>query len=130
MPIELSILLWSIAFGLLQMLATGFAVNRQHGAAYAVGPRDEPVALTGIPGRIRRAFFNYMETFPFLAGTVLIGYVLNRHNGLTESGAQLYLLARLLYWPFYVSGVRWVRTIIWLGSLVGILMLLIGVARP
>ena len=43
---------------------------------------------------------------------------------------QLYLLARLLYWPFYVSGVRWVRTIIWLGSLVGILMLLIGVAHP
>lgn len=130
MAIELTILLWATGLGLLQMLATGLALNSQHGIGYSAGPRDHPAPLTGKAARIRRAFGNFMETFPFLAALVLVGQVLNRHNGFTESGAQLYLAARVAYWPAYVFGIPWVRSIIWVASLAGIGLLLVGVGRP
>jgi len=39
-------------------------------------------------------------------------------------GAQIYIWARLLYVPAYVIAIPFVRTLIWLASLVGILLVM------
>ncbi|MCK8782877.1 MAPEG family protein [Roseomonas sp. NAR14] len=128
MSTELSLLLASVVLGLIELLATGVAASAQLGIAYTAGPRDEERPLGPIGGRIRRAFANFMESFPFFAALVLAGAVLGRSNGWTVWGAHLYFWARLFYWPLYVLGVPMLRSLVWGVSLVGIVLLLVGVA--
>jgi len=55
---------------------------------------------------------------------VLIGYLLQRHSGMTVLGAQLYFWARVAYVPVYAAGIPYLRTLIWAASIVGIVLLL------
>ncbi|MCB8880896.1 MAPEG family protein [Acidisoma cellulosilytica] len=128
MTIEMSLLLWSVVIGLLQCLATGFAVTLTRGVAFGGSARDDQKPIQGIGGRVIRAFNNFRETFPFFAALVLAGAVLHRHSALTVIGANLYFWSRVIYWPLYVTGVPMIRSLIWLGSLLGLILLLIGVA--
>jgi len=43
---------------------------------------------------------------------------------LTALAVQLYFWARLIYLPLYAAGVPYVRSLVWLVSLLGIVMLL------
>ena len=126
MTIELDYLAWAVVLGLVHALATGQLGLLQHGAAYSMGPRDEHRALTGVAGRVDRAFANYMQTFPFFAAAVLMAHVAGRHGGLTVTGAALYFWARVLYVPVYALGTPVVRTLLFVVALVGIVLLLLA----
>jgi len=128
MTTPMSLLLWSILFGLLQCLATGFAVSATRGLDFSASARDDQEPLPGIAGRVIRAFANYRETFPFFAALVLASAVLHRESGLVTTGAELYVWGRLIYWPLYVAGIPWVRSIIWLLASFGLVLMLIGLA--
>ncbi len=123
---ELTMLAWAVVLGLVHAVATGQVAVAQHGLAYNMGPRDEQKPLTGIPGRITRAFSNYLQTFPFFAAAVLIAHVADRHSWLTLWGVQLYFWARLIYIPLYISGTSGPRTAAYLVSVAGIVMILIA----
>ena len=126
MTIELTMLAWSIVLGLVHAVGTGQAATIQLGAKYGMGPRDEQKPLTGIPGRISRAFANFMQTFPFFAAAVLMAHVAGRHGWLTWWGVQLYFWARLVYVPLYAFGVPVVRSVAFVVATVGIVMLLVA----
>ncbi len=126
MTTELALLAWAVVLGLVHAVATGQLGLLQHGAAYAMGPRDEQKELTGIGARVQRAFANYMQTFPFFAAAVLMAHVAGRHSWLTVVGAQAYFWARVVYVPLYAAGIPVVRTVAFLVSLVGIVMILIA----
>ncbi|WP_158747483.1 MAPEG family protein [Acidisphaera sp. L21] len=126
MTIELQILAWSIVLGLVHVLATGFVATAQHGAAYNAGPRDAQLPLTGVGGRVVRAFANYMQTWPFFAAAVLMAHVLDRHGWLTMLGCQLYIWARLIYVPLYAAGVPGLRSLAFTVAIVGIAMILVA----
>jgi uncharacterized MAPEG superfamily protein len=55
---------------------------------------------------------------------LLATLVLQRHDGMTSLGAQLYFWARLLYVPVYAAGIAYLRTLIWFTSIAGIVILL------
>lgn len=126
MTIELTMLAWAVVLGLVHAVSTGQLALAQQGKAYSLGPRDEQKPLTGIPGRISRAFANYMQTFPFFAAAVLLAHVAGRHSWLTTWGVQLYFWARVAFIPLYASGTSGPRTVAFLVSLVGIVMILIA----
>ena len=126
MTIELTMLAWATVLGLVHAVSTGQLAVMQQGLPYNLGPRDEQKPLTGIPGRITRAFSNYMQTFPFFAAAVLIAHVADRHSWLTVWGVQLYFWARLIYIPLYASGTSGPRTAAFVVSVVGIVMILIA----
>ena len=126
MTIELTMLACTIILGLVHVIATGQAATVQHGAKYNMGPRDEQKPLTGIPGRISRAYANFMQTFPFFAAAVLMAHVAGRHEWLTFWGVQLYFWGRLVYVPLYVAAVPVVRSVAFLVSIAGIVMLLVA----
>jgi uncharacterized MAPEG superfamily protein len=128
MSIELCLLLWTVLFGLLQSIATGAAVMAQRGKAFSAGARDDQTEITGMPGRVIRAFKNFMETFTFFVVTVVAGTLLHRHNLQTEIGAHLYFWGRLAYWPLYVAGVPYVRSLAYAIATLGIVLGLIGIA--
>ena len=125
---ELTMLALAIVLGLVHAVATGGVVTAQHGAEYGLSPRDAPKPVSTKAARLQRAFANYMETFPFFAAAVLIAQVAGRHSWLTILGADLYLLARVIYVPLYVLGIPVVRSVAWGVSVAGIVMILISLA--
>ncbi|MEO8779981.1 MAG: MAPEG family protein, partial [Rhodanobacter sp.] len=64
------------------------------------------------------------ETFPLFAAAVLVACALQRHDGMTVLGAQLYFWARLVYLPVYAAGIPYLRTLAWMVSVVGIVLVL------
>lgn len=127
MTTELSMLLWSVVLGLVQIaLVAGFSVTRR-GIVWAVSARDEAKpALVDLGGRLDRARANFLETFPFFVAVVLAAHLLQVHDGMTVLGAQLYFWARLLYVPAYAIGIPYLRSTIWTVSIVGIVLLLVA----
>ena len=102
--------------GLLQVLQfCAFSVpgNRQVGAKRALGPRDEPVHLTGRAGRIQRAMNNHFEGLILFSIACLVITLSNQSTGLTAACAYLYLIARVAYVPAYVLGLSPWRSAIW-----------------
>lgn len=123
---ELTLLAWSIVLGLVHAVATGQFSVAQHGMQYGLGPRDERKQLTGVGGRIERAFANYMQTFPFFAAAVLVAHVAGRHGWMTVTGANLYFWGRLVYVPLYATGIPVARTLAFLVAMAGIVLLLLA----
>lgn len=120
---ELQLLAAAVVVGLVQLLWAAAAANHQRAdLAWGLGPRDEPRPLSGVAGRIERAFANFLETFPFFAAAVITAYLAGKLGPLTLWGSALYVAGRALYVPLYAFGVPAVRTLVWLVSLVGILM--------
>jgi uncharacterized MAPEG superfamily protein len=125
MTTELCMLLWSVVLGLVQIALVATGSVSQRGLTWAVGARDgEPKALTGIPARLYRANCNFFETFPLFAVAVLLAFALQRHDGITVLGAQLYFWGRLAYVPVYAAGIPYLRTVVWAVSIVGIVLVL------
>jgi uncharacterized MAPEG superfamily protein len=131
LSIELTMLLFAVLLGMVQLFLAAQFVTRERGTAWNIGPRDETPALKGkAAGRLDRAFSNFRETFPFFAALVLIATVANKHSMLTTGGAQLYVAARILYVPLYAFGITGIRTLAFLASVVGLVMLIVALFTP
>ncbi|MFW8695871.1 MAPEG family protein, partial [Mesorhizobium japonicum] len=55
---------------------------------------------------------------------VLIAHVAGAHGVLTAWGTALYFWARVVYVPLYALGVPYVRSLVWLVSLAGLVMVI------
>lgn len=120
---EYGLLAIAIVLGLIQLLWAAGAARRQQGLNWARGPRDEKMPVTGMAARLDRAWRNYMETFPLFAAAVLLGAESNSLRDVSIWGAHVYVWSRLLYVPLYAWGSRF-RTLVWLVSLIGLLMVI------
>ena len=122
---ELICLALATALGIIQMAWGAFAARGQQGLKWASGPRDEPRPVTGVAGRLQRAFANFLETYPFFAAAVLMVIVSDTRGGLSEAGAITFLAARIVYVPLYASGVPRIRSLVWFIGLIGLILVLI-----
>ncbi len=124
MSIELKMLLFTVALFFVQLIAQVVAEILQNGLSYAVSARDEWKNPTGIAGRIERSYFNLLETLAPFAALVLVVLYTGNANANTALGAQIYFWGRVLYVPAYVSGLPFLRTIIWTVSTGGLALIL------
>ena len=125
MSSELHMLVFTSVLGLVQLLASAQAATAQRGVKWNIGNREEKSApLSGMAGRLNRAFANLMETFPFFAVAVLLVHVTHKNTAGTAIGAQLYFYARVLYFPVYAAGLKVVRSLLWMTGLLGLCLLL------
>ncbi len=125
MPVELTIIAWGMILLLVHIFAAAHVKTKQYGAKWNMGARDESLPpLNPLAGRLARAQANFMETLP-IAIVALIGVVVaGRSSEWTVLGGWIWLAARIVYLPLYAVGVPVVRTIIFMASLVGLLMVL------
>jgi len=129
-PIELQLLMLAVAVGVVQLLWAAGAARAQQDMAWAAGPRDTPMPITGVAARLNRAFWNFAETFPFFAAAILADAVTGKlGTPLSMWGAHLYVLGRAVYVPCYASGVPMVRTLVWFVSMVGLVMVMVALFR-
>lgn len=125
MTTELTLLGWTLVLALVQIILASGLRTRETGNAYNVSARDDKGPPIGvITGRLQRAQANLFETLPLFAVAVLIAHVGGRESASTVLGCEIYLAARVLYVPLYAFGVPVVRTLTWLASMIGLVMLL------
>jgi uncharacterized MAPEG superfamily protein len=128
MTTEYQMLLWTVILGLVQLVIHVLVAIKARGLGWAFSPRDAAMPrLEGVGGRLDRAFYNLLETFPFFAAVVLVAGNLGVHNSMTTLGAQVFFWARVVYIPVYAAGLPVVRTGVWGVSVVGIVMVLSAV---
>ncbi len=131
MTTELTLLGWLLVLAIVQVLLPSHFRNRETGIAFNVGPRDEPGPPVGpITGRLQRAQKNLFETLPLFAAAILIAHVAGRGGSLTHWGAWLYAIGRVLHVPLYVAGVPYVRSLVWVVALIGLVLVLVAILRP
>lgn len=125
MGIELQYLAWSIVLGVVLLLWADVLVTHQRGLAWNSGNReDAPAPLRGMAGRSDRAFRNFLETFPLLAAAV-VGVLLSERAGpVSALGVQIYFWGRVAHAVLYVAGVRYLRSVAWVISVIGFCMVL------
>jgi len=123
---DLQMLVWSAALAIVQMLVAAVAANHQLGTPTLVGNRESVPALTGWAGRAQRAHLNMLESLAIFAIFVIVAQLTGRANASTALGATLFFGARLIYAVVYIAGIPWLRTLVWVVSFAGIIL----VARP
>lgn len=111
---ELSILL---IYGLLTALlllgkVTGMMAQLDMG--YLLSSRDEHRTLEGMLGRADRALNNSITALALFAPPILVLALRDSFTGQSLLAAQVFLLARIVYVPAYIFGIRGIRTAVWL----------------
>ena len=115
--LELSVVLW-----LAHVITQFLNARSEFGDDYLFTPRDKDVTPKGLSvGRASRALHNYVENLvPFVA--MDLGLIATNHTG--GIGATIWIIARIIYLPIYMMGIKYVRTACWGVGVLGLLMML------
>ena len=120
---ELMWLLWAVALTVVQMLVAVSGATLRVGLPMLAGNRENMPALTGWSRRAERAHHNMLESLVLFAALVLIAVVANKTSSATLLGAQLFFWARLAYALVFIAGIAWLRTLVWLVSVIGLVII-------
>ena len=127
MTTELTYLAWTLVLTLVYIGLPSQLRTVETGTAYNASPRDEEGPPVGvITGRLQRAQKNLFETLPIFIAAVLIAHLGGREGSLSAWGVALYFWARVVYLPLYAFGVPYVRSLVWLVSLAGLIMVIVA----
>jgi len=114
-----------LAFVLIFLPAAGRTLA--NGIGWNAGARDGLPARPGIiTQRLERAQANMWETLPLFIGAVLIAHVTGEDGPLTFWGTQAFFWARLVYIPLYALGVPFVRSLVWLVAMGGLVAIFVA----
>ncbi|MCF6315439.1 MAG: MAPEG family protein [Marinosulfonomonas sp.] len=123
---ELTILTYAALLQAVQLsLAIVFA-DAQFGIKYGASARDTPRPLTGLAGRLSRALDNHYAALALFTIAVIVVTLGDKSTPLTITCAWTYLIARIAYVPAYISGIPYLRSIIWTIASGATLTMLIG----
>jgi uncharacterized MAPEG superfamily protein len=126
LPTELLLLGWSTVLLFAYVMIQGQTATRDRGLDWNAGPRDgEQKPLGEMAGRAERALKNFQETYPVFIALALGLAVTDRTGGLGAIGAWLWFGARIVYIPLYLFGIKYVRSLCWTVSILGLLLMLI-----
>ena len=123
MPIELQLLVWSVALAFVQCLVAVSGAFLQVGLPTLAGNREKMAQIIGWGGRAERAHRNMLQSLVLFVALVLVAQVTGKLNPMTALGAQLFFWGRLGYAAVYVIGLPWIRTAVWAVSIVGLLLI-------
>jgi len=127
MTIELSLLIWSTGLYALYVGVQSTLYRMQHGVEFAATGRDDEPKPTPLNQRAEKALRNLQETYPVFL-VLAVAAALGRGDDLSLWGSVIYLVCRVIYLPLYVFGVKYIRSLVWTVSAIGLIVMFIGVA--
>jgi len=123
MAIELQLLVWSVALAFAQIIVGVVGTSLWVDLDTLVGNRDYVPIVPGWAGRARRAATNMLENLALFAPLAIVAYVAGRTNATTALGAEVFFFARLAYAFVYAIGIPYLRTLVWLVSVIGLVLI-------
>jgi uncharacterized MAPEG superfamily protein len=93
------------------------------GLKYTFGNRHQPIDVTPVAERADRAAKNMLENLVLFAVLVLAARLSGHAGRWTTVGVNLFFWARVAYWPIYVAGIPYVRSLAWAVAVTGLLMI-------
>lgn len=122
-PIEITLLIWSVALCVAQMLIAVVGALLQVGLPALTGNREGMTEIKGWAGRAQRAHRNMLESLPLFAILVIVAAMANLSNDTTALGAQLFFWGRVAHALIYLAGLPFLRTGAWAVSMVGLVLI-------
>ncbi|KRA45740.1 hypothetical protein ASD80_05310 [Devosia sp. Root635] len=110
---------------LVQVALPGRYLTAQVGSAGQMGPRDDLPKPSRDLARSRRALGNLQETLPIFLVLAVLSIVLGEQGWLSLAGGAIYFVARMLHAYCYMKGLVPWRSLSFLASLLGNLLLAI-----
>jgi uncharacterized MAPEG superfamily protein len=108
---------------LIQVALPGRYLTKQVGNETQIGPRDDLPEPSRELARSRRALANLQETLPVFLTLALLSVTLGEQGWLSLAGGALYFLARAAHAYCYMQGLTPWRSLSFLVSLLGILLM-------
>jgi uncharacterized MAPEG superfamily protein len=88
-----------------------------------VGNRDNLPEMSVVAGRLDRAKNNMLESLPIFLAVALLALVKGGDTSEVAHAASIFLIARVVYVPAYVSGVPMLRSLVWLVAVASLVMM-------
>lgn len=126
---ELMWLAWAVALAVVQMLIAVTGAFLKVGLPPLVGNRENFPELAGWPGRADRAHKNMVENLVLFSALVLAAVAAGKTGDSTLMGAQIFFWARLAYAIVYLAGIAYLRTAVWLVSVIGLVIIFAQLVR-
>ena len=127
MTIELQALLWATTILFVLLAVQGALVPITQGFGWGLGARDEPRAYSALQGRMKRTVANHIEGLVIFASLVLIAHLAGISSSSTQTGAMVFVAARIAFAGAYILGVPVLRSAVWGVSVLGLLMIAVEV---
>ena len=119
---ELTMLVASSLLGIVHLLVLAQFSRQQYGLKWVGSARDEArPAMTGVGGRVERAYRNFLETYPYFVAAVAVVTISGQADRVSAWGPLAYFVGRLVYLPLYAGGVPVIRGLVWNIPTLGIL---------
>lgn len=109
---------------LMPMVYVGGELQAPGGVQWGLGNRDTPFELPPWAARAKRAHANLLENLLPFAALVLVAHVAGKANDTTALGATIFFWSRLAYAVVYTAGITVIRTVVFFGGSVGLLLIL------
>jgi len=121
---ELMYLVWSAVLTFVLLVIAVAGATLEVGLPRLAGNRDGLPEMTGWAGRAARAHRNMLESLILFAVLVLVAHIVGVRNPTTLLGAQLFFWGRIAYAVCYLGGFKWLRTLSWVASIAGVVLIL------
>jgi uncharacterized MAPEG superfamily protein len=122
--IYMAILTWLTILAASLIRARGWTFS---GTMVAFGNRDNLPDATPLSGRAARTAQNTLENFVLFAAIALVAHAVNANSPMVATGATLFFWSRVLFIPIYYAGIIYLRTAVWLASIVGLAMMIVAI---
>ncbi len=96
------------------------------GLTRAFGNRADLPEVSPACARADRAAKNMLENLLLFVVVLVAARLGGAGADALTPGAALFFWARLAYWPIYVAGIAYLRTLVWLTSVCGLLWIAIA----
>ncbi|MFN3318446.1 MAG: MAPEG family protein [Allorhizobium sp.] len=123
------LLAWSVVLLVAHVLLQGMLATKELGTEWNAGPRDDDKQpASKLARRAARASSNFRETYPafvaLAAGLLFTGET----SGIALIGAIIWFVGRIVYYPLYLAGIPYIRSLVWTGAMAGLGLMFLALA--
>lgn len=104
------------------MIITASMLKTRGNLKLAMGNRDALPPAGALADRADRAAKNMLENIVLFAVVVLAASG-GPHPAKAVLGAEVFVAARVVYWPIYLAGIPGLRTLAYAASMIGLVMI-------
>lgn len=126
MTTDLWMLVSTAFLGLFMPFIYGTGRSLQPGGFnWSAGNRDAELVVPGWTRRAVQAHLNLIESLPAFAILVIVAHISGKANEVTALGSTIFFWGRVAHIIVYTAGITYLRTLVWLASWAGGIMILI-----